>query len=206
MGGKAKTKAQKGVVGFVYGGFLKQSCTRFFWCDTEDDFDEYKQSLYDNYGTTAKIKCAYTTTPEDDFDKFVDKQSAHRNGETHLFQISSSTASSELKVCADVKRLKSFSYSSGEDDSEDQDEKKTSKTTKKTNKSKSSKKATKKEESEDEDEDEDEDEGEPSDNEQSDGSDGEESEDEKPPAKKASTKKAPAKKAPAKKAPAKKKK
>ena len=174
-------KSEKGCVGFVSGGVLKQGHIRLVSsdsCDPEEVIQEYVKY----YGESVKLKYVPVENASDYLEKFAEKLVENDDKsrlDDHFFHFGSVDAASILREVTDAKAAKQYSMKKKDDDekSGDEDDKKPAK--------KSTKKSSKKK-----DESEDENEKEKSDDEKSDDEDKKsKKKDAKKPAKKSSKKK-----------------
>jgi len=175
-------KSEKGCVGFVSGGVLKQGHIRLVSsdsCDPEEVIQEYVKY----YGESVKLKYVPVENASDYLEKFAEKLVENDDKsrlDDHFFHFGSVDAATILREVTDAKAAKQYSMKKKDDDDEksgDEDDKKPAK--------KSTKKSSKKK-----DESEDENEKEKSDDEKSDDEDKKsKKKDAKKPAKKSSKKK-----------------
>jgi len=117
----SKSSKSKGCVGLVFGGVLKVSTVRVFYCD-ESEPSEFASNLTDYYGDSFDIKFVQVEDQSDVYEKYLESfDSDERVGETPLFKVSISEASKKLKELSGAKACKSFTLKKKEK-SKDEDE------------------------------------------------------------------------------------
>jgi hypothetical protein len=158
------SKSEKGCVGFVSGGVLKQGHIRLISsdsCDPEEVIQEYVKY----YGDSVKLKYVPVENASDYLEKFAEKleESDDKSRlDENFFHFGSVDAATILREVTDAKSAKKYSVKKKGDD--DEDDKSGDEDDKKPAKKPAKKSSKKKEESEDE-KDEDKSDGEKSDDE-----------------------------------------
>lgn len=120
----SKSTKSKGCVGLVFGGVLKVSTVRAFYCD-ESEPSEFATKLTDYYGDSFDIKFVQVENQSDVYEKFLESfESDERVAETPLFKVSISEASNALKKVSGAKACKSFSLKKKEKSKEEDEQQK----------------------------------------------------------------------------------
>jgi len=110
------SKSDKGCIGFVFGGVLKQSTIRLFKTPDKDPQETYDE-LTQYYGNITG-RYVFSTDVDIVYDKIIKELSEHRISETPLFSVSCSTASETLRSISGYSKCHVLNHKSN-DDAED---------------------------------------------------------------------------------------
>ena len=110
------SKSDKGCIGFVFGGVLKQSTIRLFKTPDKDPQETYDE-LTQYYGNITG-RYVFSTDVDDVYNKIIKELSEHRISETQLFSVSCSTASETLRSTSGYNKCHVLNHKSN-DDAED---------------------------------------------------------------------------------------
>jgi hypothetical protein len=105
------SKSEKGCVGFVAGGVLKQGHIRIISSDSNDP-EEVIQEYVKYYGESVKLKFVPVENPSDYLEKFAEKLVENDDKsrlDDNFFHFGSVDAATILREVTDAKSAKQFS-------------------------------------------------------------------------------------------------